>query len=1382
MMNYSRISLQVLLGIALGVMPLCGFLLSSTASAQEVAAWADVRMTVRDGLLLWCDASRLNEALQAEQSAEVRPGMPVEYWPDASPARRRFKPSVPDQAPIYQATGSFKTLTFDGINDCLVSQQDGLNSRHLSLFVVAAPYSHRQLFSAVFASSHPDRNDYVVGVNLDQGVSSQPQVHIWNVEGSGSQGMQNLMRGALPFGSVMRLGLTIDSEDKQARFYLNGEPQGSRDWRASNMAQDLLVLGARYYTNGGPPEVRGFFDGEIAEVIAFNRLVSERERQEIEAYLDQKYGEIAPLQPPQQRLGTAPLVRLEQPPAVQMFVPGFEVRELPVSLSNVNNLLYRNDGKLVALGYDGNIHLLTDTDGDGIEDKSELYWDNQGRVRAPIGMALTPPGYPHGKGVVVAAKGQCVLIRDTNGDDRADEMVTIASGWKELPHGVDALGVDIDPRDFSIYFGLGTESFVDAYGVGRDPNRVYPINDERGTIMRIAPDLKSREIVATGIRFPVAIRFNSLGDLFCTDQEGATWLPNGNPFDELLHIERGRHYGFPPRHPKHLPQVIDEPSVFDYVPQHQSTCGLSFNTAKDGQPIFGPSIWRDDAFVVGYSRGKLYRTKLVKSAAGYVAQNQLIGSLSMLPSDVCMGPAGQMILAAHSGGPDWGSGPSGAGKLYQVRYAQPELPQPVALWPAGPQEVQVAFNRELSDEQLKRLGQQPRIVYGRYASAGDRFEVLWPGYQVVQDQQATPRNQLNVHQLTVAADRRSVLVRTAAHPEQSVYALTMSSINPPTTDAVNGVSQVNEIDLAYDLHGVQAIWQSSQSQDTANTTSIWLPHCDLKVGRAFLKESADHDRFWSMIQQPGTLSFDTWLDLHNLLRPEVQPGATLSYRLSDEQAKLQIKSQHRFTVKLEGREYESEAIGDGQQVKIEATAAERLRLQVTLATDHRAPELLMTWSTGEDSRQREFSLRRFTLPWVPKERTELVQQRVQDLPELKGGNWTRGRRVFFDQQLGCAKCHAVRGEGGNIGPDLSNLPLRDLASVKRDIEQPSYAINPDYITQQVLLADGRLLQGTLRTADGQLIISDTKGTVTKVDQAEVEEVHAARLSIMPEGLAKQLGADGYRDLLVYLLTPPPHMTDYGPLDPPSPRSSASVGELLAGSEQVDRPERLRVALIYGPKDHGPGEHDYPVWVKQWSDLLSMADQVEVSQAESWPTEEQLANADVIVFYQQGRWSESQAKQLDAYLARGGGLVYIHYAVDGGAQPDAFAERIGLAWQGGRSKFRHGPLSLSFDQQAPHPITRNFTGLELHDESYWQLVGDVKRIHVLGSGAEDGVMQPLFWTCEPQRGRVFVSIPGHFAWSFDDPHFRILLLRGICWAGRQPVDRLNDLVTPGARMQ
>jgi type 1 glutamine amidotransferase len=244
---------------------------------------------------------------------------------------------------------------------------------------------------------------------------------------------------------------------------------------------------------------------------------------------------------------------------------------------------------------------------------------------------------------------------------------------------------------------------------------------------------------------------------------------------------------------------------------------------------------------------------------------------------------------------------------------------------------------------------------------------------------------------------------------------------------------------------------------------------------------------------------------------------------------------------------------------------------------------------------------------------------------------------------------------------------------------------------------------------------------------------------------------------------------------------AEVEAVLAGGEPPPAaPQPLRVLLVAGPKDHGPGEHDYPAWLAAWSRLLAMAEGVSVRTAEGWPTEDQWESADVAVFYQQGTWTPQRARAIDAFLARGGGLVYLHYAVDGGADPPGFAERIGLAWQGGRSRFRHGELDLGF-AASEHPISRNFASVRFHDESYWQLVGDPAGINVLASGQEDGGPQPLFWTLERGRGRVFVSIPGHFAWTFDDPLFRILVLRGIAWTGRQPTGRLEALAWPGARV-
>jgi type 1 glutamine amidotransferase len=191
--------------------------------------------------------------------------------------------------------------------------------------------------------------------------------------------------------------------------------------------------------------------------------------------------------------------------------------------------------------------------------------------------------------------------------------------------------------------------------------------------------------------------------------------------------------------------------------------------------------------------------------------------------------------------------------------------------------------------------------------------------------------------------------------------------------------------------------------------------------------------------------------------------------------------------------------------------------------------------------------------------------------------------------------------------------------------------------------------------------------------------------------------------------------------------------------------------------------------------------VSVETADGWPSVGQRAAADVIVCYSNNPgWDASKATELDSYLARGGGMVLIHYAVDGHQAVDALAGRIGLAWQGGKSAFRHGPLDLDLSV-SKHPITRGFDKLRLVDESYWNLVGDQARIDVLGTAVEDGRARPLVWTRTQGKGRVFVSIPGHYTWTFDDPLFRVLILRGIAWAAGEPVDRFNELVTLGARI-
>jgi hypothetical protein len=367
-----------------------------------------------------------------------------------------------------------------------------------------------------------------------------------------------------------------------------------------------------------------------------------------------------------------------------------------------------------------------------------------------------------------------------------------------------------------------------------------------------------------------------------------------------LHVERGRHYGFPPRHPRHLPSVIDEPSAYDYRPQHQSACGLNFNEPTIDGTTFGPDWWRADAIVTGYSRGKLYRTKLVPTPAGYVAHNQLVGSLRMLPADACIGPRSSLVIAAHSGGPDWGSGPGGAGKLFKVTRSSAETPTPALVWASSPHEVKIAFDRPVDPETLQGLASRTAIEGGQFVAAADRLEFVRPGYVAVDHQQNVSRFGVEVQGMQLTSDRRTLIFSTAHHAAAVSYAIAIRGheSSPTPSVAAHEVPQLPDTDLQYDLSGVEATWKPEKG----DPSTIWLPHLDLDVSRAFSKPSAEHESFWRQSDSPGTLVLRTSIDLQAMLRPTVQIGSTIDYEWPEEQVTITLRSNCKFDIAFDGKE------------------------------------------------------------------------------------------------------------------------------------------------------------------------------------------------------------------------------------------------------------------------------------------------------------------------------------------------------------------------------------------------------------------------------------------------------------------------------------------------
>jgi putative heme-binding domain-containing protein len=1058
-------------------------------AAHAVEPWVDRRLDVVNGVALWLDATHQNPARVARGIAPLSGwGDPVDLLFDGSGHGRHLSQPIAGQRPGYSPDFTGASLSFDGNDDSLGAMAAGFEPRAATVFLVASVTTNAGGFRGLFCLSALGRNDYQSGLSLDLGRDvSASAFQKLNAEGAGFSGETNLRTDTQPIDGWQLITLSVGED---VRLFLDGAPQGRRARTPGILGAQQIVLGARHYSNtDGRPSHRGFLEGHVAEWLVYDRLLNDAERQSVEAYLRRKHlAHLTGGGTEGHVLGT-----LSNPPPVKVMMPGFRADRLPLRLNNLNNVKYRADGVLVANSYDGRVLLLRDTDGDGLEDRSDVFFDSHGGLRAPVGLALTPPGYPRGDGVFIAAKDRVVLIVDTNRDDRADQEITVAT-WTERSEqqGVDALGVAIGP-DGSVYFGLGAASFTDGYVTDRETGRSrFPGLRERGTLQRVSPDFSRREAVARGVRFLIALAFNRHGDLFATEQEGATWLPNGNPFDELLHLPTTAsaklpHFGFPPRHPRLLPDVIDEPSVFDYAPQHQSAVGLNFNEPVAGGPVFGPASWAGDALVSGYSRGKLYRTQLAKTPAGYVAQNHLLATLQELVMDAAPSPRGDLLVATHGGQPDWGSGPSGTGTVWRIRRSDTNAALPTAIWAAGPSEFRVAFDRPIDAAALTGLAARATGEVGEHVFPGDRFEGLWPGYQVVHLQRSAPRQKLTVESLALSPDRRTLSLRV---PSQ-LATLRMAVALP----AFAGGAAEDTYELPLGLNGLSAEWRAA---DGRARWDGWLPHADLDVARAFTAGSAEHDRLWALMAQPGTLTLRGQLDLYEMLQPAIQAGASLDY----------VRPPEFVTVAW--------AAGDRSRSEQHISTNGWLRIEWAVST---RPDVSTraTWFTADDARPRALPLRRFLVPWAVPPAAGAAAPGVPK--ELAGADWKRGRALFQGERLACARCHALRGEGGHVGPDLSNLVHRDIASVRRDIEFPNAALNPDHAASVIeLIDDDDLTAIILGERDGRMTVADATGTAREIQRSKVKSVRPASLSLMPEGLWATLSTEEQRDLLAFLLT------------------------------------------------------------------------------------------------------------------------------------------------------------------------------------------------------------------------------------------------------------------------
>jgi len=135
------------------------------------------------------------------------------------------------------------------------------------------------------------------------------------------------------------------------------------------------------------------------------------------------------------------------------------------------------------------------------------------------------------------------------------------------------------------------------------------------------------------------------------------------------------------------------------------------------------------------------------------------------------------------------------------------------------------------------------------------------------------------------------------------------------------------------------------------------------------------------------------------------------------------------------------------------------------------------------------------------------------------GTLDRGRQVF--QTTGtCAKCHQVRGDGKQVGPDLSEIGGKlSREALFESILYPSAGISHSYETYVAELHDGNVVTGLLVSETDEVVeIKNNEGLVSRLARAEIEHLAKQPVSLMPADLHQSLTEQDLIDVVEYLAT------------------------------------------------------------------------------------------------------------------------------------------------------------------------------------------------------------------------------------------------------------------------
>jgi putative heme-binding domain-containing protein len=154
--------------------------------------------------------------------------------------------------------------------------------------------------------------------------------------------------------------------------------------------------------------------------------------------------------------------------------------------------------------------------------------------------------------------------------------------------------------------------------------------------------------------------------------------------------------------------------------------------------------------------------------------------------------------------------------------------------------------------------------------------------------------------------------------------------------------------------------------------------------------------------------------------------------------------------------------------------------------------------------------------YQPARRTDVVAT-YKSVLGMKGDS-AKGKLAFAKT---CAACHKVEGVGHELGPNLAAMKARGPEAILVNVLDPNAEVNPQFLNYQCDTAGGRSVTGMI-AAESAAALTFVRGEGQRdtVLRADVEALKSTGLSLMPEGLEKDLPPATMADLIAYLMQVP----------------------------------------------------------------------------------------------------------------------------------------------------------------------------------------------------------------------------------------------------------------------